>query len=98
MRARRQPGPEQMTAGIPRGGSLGMDPRRWIPQDGSFWVDPMSWIPWDGSHRMAPTGLCSSAPLPSPSPQGLGHCHKDPGRRGGRKALLESTDLSIYML
>lgn len=58
MRARRQPGPEQMTAGIRQDGSFGMDP----------------------------TGLCSSALLSSPSPQGLGHCHKDPGDGRGKES------------
>lgn len=49
MRARRQPGPEQMTAGIRR--------------DGCVW--PL---------------------LPSPSPRGLGHCHKDPGEGRGKES------------
>lgn len=67
MRARRQPGPEQMTAGIRQDGSLGME--------------PSGWIPWDGS-----AALCSSAPFSSPSPQGLGHCHKDPGEGRGKES------------
>lgn len=46
------------------------------------------------------SSLCSSAPLAlsSQSSEGLGHCDKDPGEGRGRRATLESTDLSIYML